>query len=273
MAIAVHESLNNANTSTFIIFNTGSFSPNLSVGDLMIAQYFVGATSFSVTMPSGWTMINQTENPGDAGTSHLSYKVADASDVAGQAIQWAHNVGAGRVQILHVTRITGHRATSTITTSSGTSADGVTTITATSVTPTEAESLILFYTAADQNRSVSGHTIATSAPTFTEQYDLIQSGYGVSMASGVRTAITATGAGTATASGTTNCVAQLVVVSAPLNVSLSDTATITDSISVLRTLLVTISETVTGTDLVTPVVNKIFNLAKNVSTWINGDKN
>lgn len=273
MAVAVQQTISNAGTANFLSRASNDFSPSLALGDLIVAQFFSSTNGATFTMPAGWTEIIKTENAGDALTSQISYKIADAGDVSGTTWEWSDSLGSTQ-RILHITRITGHRATSTITTSSGQSNDASATITAPTVTPVQPESLIMFFTSANATRTVSGHTLATSPPTFTEIYDLTQTSYGVAMASGLRTAVTATGSGTVTASGSCNSIGQLVVVSSPVNTVITDTINSSEIVSAVRARAILIADTITLTENILKATARYWtNLIKNTKTWLNRGKN
>lgn len=270
MAIAVVETLTNTSgNNSSLTINTGDFTPNPGVGDLLVSHFVYGSTGATITLPSGWTQIIKTENAGDAITSQLAYKVADSSDASGQSLTW--DKGAGNVVIkIFVTRITGQKTVSVIAASSGQANDSTTTVTAPTVTPSDADSLIMFFTATDGSGSISGYSLATSSPTFTEQYDSTANNYGASMAYGIRPEVTATGSGTATDTDTGNNIGQLVVVSSPQSATLTDTVTATDetryNIGGLYTDSISLSESNTFTE------KSWFNQDKNNSTWDNQEK-
>ncbi len=272
MAVAVIETLSDSSGSnSFLSLDTNNFTPNPSVGDLLIAHFFVGDTGSTITLPSGWTQIVKTENAGDAMTSQVSYKIADSSDATGQSLSFSKS-GANVPLKLSMMRITGQRASSPITTSSGQANDSTVTVTAPTVTPVETDSLVLFLAAADATaNTISGWALATSSPTFTELYELNSNNYIMAAAWGIRPEVTATGSGTATLTGTGHNIGQLVIVSSPQSFTSNDTVTTTDaqsySIGILILEVLSIVE-VTAT----LVSNRVRNIAKNVSSWFNQDK-
>lgn len=273
MAVAVIEKLSANATSTTISIHTDNFTPNPSIGDLLVAHFAYAATGATITLPSGWTEIIKTENAGSNLTSQISYKIADSGDAGGQDLTWSK--GAGSVTLkLAMMRITGNRSTNIITSSSGQATDASTTITATTLTPLEADSLLLFFAFAAAAPTVSGYAIATSNPSWTELYDENGLSHGFSAAWAVRPEVTATGSATATSSDIGDNIGQMIVVSAMPNFTSSDTATVTETVAYSFSLL--ISEILTATDLTSAtsvVVNYIQNVAKNVASWINQDKN
>ncbi len=273
MAILVAESLqSDSGSATSLSIDTGTFTPNPSVGDLLLAQYCYFATGDSITLPSGWTQIVKTENAGDSLTSQISYKVADSSDASGQNLTWTKS-GAATDSKLSLIRITGQRATSPIATSSGQSNDVNATVTIPTITPTFEDSAILMFEFSDSATGTSsGYTITTSPPSFTELYDNNTNNTQFSAAWGVRPEITATGSGTITIStGSPNSVGQMICVSAPQSITTLDTVATSDAIEYsLGILILEVLSIVEVT--ATLLSNRVRNIAKNVSSWFNQDK-
>lgn len=271
MAITVVETRVDTNSSaTYLTINTNTFAA-LAVGDLMIAQFFIGTTGATITLPSGWTEIIKTENAGDNLTSQISYKVADSGDVTGNSLTFDKGVGSAVLK-LHITQISGQRAASVISASSGQANDSTATITAPTVTPVEAGSMILFYTCTNTSSgSVSSYSIATSSPSFTEVFDNNNNNFVASMAYGVRPEVTATGSGTATSSGSGGNIGQLVVVCAPQSFTITDTVTATDTKYLNIGAL--IAEIITITDTFTSTVARLWTkVTRNIKTWTNQDR-
>jgi len=169
-------------------------------GDLLIVH--CGRANDTPSTPSGWTLVQAGNNGGNVGNG-VFYRIAQAGDV-GQA-SFSLNFDGSTSKVARMFRITGHNPSNPINTSAiatGASA----TITVGSVTPTVANCLFMFFaavdTAAGGTPSVSGYTMVTSSPTYSEHYDQKGAGDGsdahFSAASGLRTATTATGNNTAT---------------------------------------------------------------------------
>lgn len=268
MAIVVQETINATSGSATSVTAT-SFS-GLTVGDLMVSQFFVGALGTTITMPAGWTQIVYTENAGTTIASQIAYKIADAGDVSGNSFQFSKGAGAV-VLYLFINRITGHRTTSTITASSGQANDGTVTVTAPTVTPIEAGSMIMLFATSTESTSISGYTIATSPPSFTELYDNNSNGRTISAAYGVRPEVTATGSGTATTANSGDNIGQMIVVSAPQIFTILDTVTGTDTF--LGGIGLLILDIITATDSITSAIARLWtNLTRNIKTWTNRDR-
>ena len=189
----------------------------LAVGDLMVA-HIATYTDPTVTNSSGFTTILSTA-VSEGVRSHLAWKIATSGDVA--ASNFTFTLSDTVVSMGAIIAFTGHDATTPIGASNG-SANGTdtTTISAAAITPPVADSMILFFSASRGSITttpyVSGHSIPTSNPTWTELYDTtttIGSDLNHTLAYGIRTATTSTGTGTATqASSRKNC-GQLVAIS------------------------------------------------------------
>lgn len=270
MAITVPEAIIDASgAATSIALNTGTFTPNPNVGDLLVSHFFVGTTGATLTLPSGWTEIVKTENAGDAITSQIAYKVADSSDASGQSLSWSKSGGTAALKIAMI-RIAGQRTASAIATSSGQANDSTTTVTAPTVTPFGADSLVLFFAAAGTASTVSAYAIATSSPSFTEMYDNNDNSVNFAGAYGLRPEVTATGSGTATTSVSGPNIGQLVIISAPQTLSITETVTLTDELRYNIGGLYTDSLSVT--DSSTFDETSWFNQDKSSSTWDNLEK-
>lgn len=271
MAVAVQEFISSDNAGDTSRTATGF--ANLAVGDLMISHFVFGDEGVTITIPSGWTQINKTENVPGNFTSQIAYKIADAGDVSGNSFQFSHN-GASSTIRLRILRITGHRASATtvITASSGQANTASTTVTAPTVTPVEPESLIMLFASMQRStaQTASGYALATSSPSFSEHYDPNLATITVACASGARTAITATGNGTATLTESERSIGQLVVISPPISQTFTETITMSESLNYDMTTIV--SDTVTMTEDVDSDEGRIRNTDKNLEDWTNLDK-
>ncbi len=176
----------------------------LTVGDLMLAHIrFDNAQA--TTPPANWNELY------DTGGSSLSWKYADAADVAAASFTFTSGAVdvANKGAISAYISVDGVGATNT---STGTGSS----LTTTGVTPTIAGSMIVLL--GDQKTkpvsTYSGYTLAVSSPAFTEEYDLSYSGASaatICMADGIRNETTATGTSTITASASNPWATYLVV--------------------------------------------------------------
>ena len=194
----------------------------LAEGDFMIACIYNGDTADTATL-TGWTSL-ATLNDGGNSRFTILYKVASAGDAA--ASNFAFTTG-GNVISGTITRITG---------ASFSGADNIvydldfdngasTTQTFTGgVTPAVANSLLLMGGTNNANITMSGYTVATDDPTWTERADF---GGGspaatLSQASAIRTATSATGDYTITYSAAAgNAYGYILSISESVNVSVN----------------------------------------------------
>jgi len=268
MAVLVQEVKSDGSASGTSL--TASGFAALAVNDLLISHFAINEEGRTITIPASWTQIVLTA--GNGIESQLAYKIVDAGDVSGNS--FAFSVSGGVVALeLAVSHIKNARISGVITTSSGQANAASGTVTAPTVTPTLAESLLMFFaTLQTAAKTVSGYAVATSSPTFTENYDNGGNTIQIAGAAGTRTEVTATGAGTATISSTTpDNIGQMVVVSPNLTISATETVTMTES--VLGSLTMTFLDTVTATDSITSVISRLWTkLTRAVKTWTNQNK-
>lgn len=273
MAVAIQSYKNTSDAASSTSLTISGFS-SLAVGDLLIAQFTLSmstASSRTITLPSGWTLIDRTSQSTTLSTE-IAYKIADSSDVSGNSFTFQYSGAAGNAQLAGV-RITGHRNVSSIATSSGTASASSTTVNVNTVTPALADSLLMFFVTGAVNATVNGYTVTTSPPTFTETYDLNNASITNSLAAGVRPETTATGSGTATLSSAGTNIGQLVVVSPPQVISASDTVTTTENVSTLRGLIFSVLDTVVTSDSITTQIARLWTkVTRNIKSWTNSNR-
>lgn len=182
-------------------------------GDLLILQLTQVQLSNNpvqaFTPPSGWTSIRTDGASGNTRNSEsaLYYLVAGAAEPSNyiSTITDSGNNGAFGASIA---RITGTTAGPSIPSAqNGQAVSGYTTSLSysISITPPDASSLLLYFITLTQNHTTSAYSVATSNPSWTQQWDVTaspNSNIGYAMASAVRVQTTATGTATATSSGT-----------------------------------------------------------------------
>lgn len=261
MAFTVHSYVNNTSINTN---NVGVTNPSgLTAGDLLVSQFCFNVSGSTITMPSGWTEIVRTDRTNKS--VQIAYKVASSTDVSNNSYGFSHN-GGNTSNSLTIIRISGHNNSQVVLASSGQSNSASTTTTAPTVTPTIANSLILFFVE-NAGGTVSGYSLATSSPSFTELYD-IAFGSNTSMAYGVRPETTATGAGTATNSSSLANIGQLVVIGPPQSISNLDNMTITETKTVNMSALV--QDMVSMTESTLNSISRVWtNVIKTTKTWVN----
>ena len=239
----------------------------------------IGGNSVN-SVPSGWTLgVFQAGTGGNVYQSGQYYwKVAGSSEPStydfGLESSMYYNAG--------IYRISGAAQSSPIYASNSSFLNNTQNPNiAAGITANRANSLIIqLYSGIDGASSLSDYAIVTDNITWTEAYDLgmVIGGAGTGRfgsAYGLRTAITATGNMSATAGGSGgNDWAGIMIAIAPLIlINISDTATVTDSASLLKTTIITTSDTATITDSYSEIKSKEWhNTTKNNSTWTNQSK-
>lgn len=262
--------INTASTATTVTVDKPT---NLAVGDLMLAQFSFMSNSYTITLPSGWTSLVTTNNSGTI-TTDISYKVADASDVA--ASNFTFNKGTGTSQLYaSILRITGQNTTPILSYSS-TGTNSTTSLTTTTITPNKKSSLYFIFGALNNgNYSISDYSIATDNPTWTEIYDYngTSSLGDISCAYATRLVTTATGTVSATASGSCNTTLSIVeVIVKPTTQTITDTLVMSESYT--KKIKRTFTDTVQLTESLAQNISRLWTkVSKPVTTWINKSKN
>lgn len=171
---------------------TGTTSANkptgLAVGDLMIACGH-NVSSSTIGLPSGFTSITGSESGTNFAGIRVGWKIADSSDVASSSFSFTNTLECS------ISRITGGGANIQGNSNTG---GATTTPSFAGTTPKDyGDSILLmqFWTSnSSGGATTSGYAVATSNPSWTEGYDVQQSGfYGFAMAYATRTQVTATG--------------------------------------------------------------------------------
>lgn len=269
MAVAyqTHAITTISSTSSIVITKPAS----LAVGDLMVAQIF--STSTPNSLPSGFTQLLTTVN---TNRSTICYKVADSGDVA--ASDFTFGLPGTELSGGALIRISGATSVAPIPESAGATATNTATPSfANTITPHVADSLLLFFTTttATSITGISGYSVTTSDPTWTELYDSIASSVrGFSAAYASRPQVTATGNSTCTGANiftTSTWTGQIIAVMPPLESNPTETVTCTDAVQ--QTIMSTYSDTVTPTDTITAEKQKTWATQnKSSTTWANIDK-
>ena len=182
---------------------------NIGTGDLIIAhvtRFDIGST---VTPADSWTLVSNLSVSTTAPQSLVYRRIATGSEPS----TYDFSFSSSTRNYVSILRITGQDEVSPVSASSGqANSSASTTITAPTLTPT-ANNLILFFTASSTGfATVSGYTLTTSSPSFTESYDSATGGLGYSMAYGLRPESTATGSATATASISIRSIGQMIAI-------------------------------------------------------------
>lgn len=171
----------------------------LTAGDLMIMQVSLRGER-TISAPTGWSVIgSENRTISEVFTSMLCSRTATSDDVS----SWSHSInwGGSEEYGCAITAIQDHDG---VDTSNGQTTSSSSTITAATVTPSNADSLLLFFCAHGADRSIASYSITTSDPGgWTEEYEVgtpVGNDMTISMAYDIRTETTATGSGTASSS-------------------------------------------------------------------------
>lgn len=258
-----------ANSTSVVVTKPTS----LAVGDLMMAQLVIHANGRTITLPSGFTQLDLRSEASTGHDSQISYKIADAGDVAAANFTFTIS-GIGVYLLGAISRFTDPDP-SPIVDSDGQANSSASTTCTTPAVDTTQNAFILLYESAVPNPSLtaSGQTIATSPPTFTEMYDVAQSSeVQASCAYGLRPETTSTGAGSITLSASRRNIGQIVALKTTFNTSTTaETVTLSEDID--YNVGMTFTESVTATDTLTNTKSRQWtNPDKSTSVWVNQDK-
>lgn len=261
------------NNPTTVVKPTG-----LAVGDLMICQLVMIGDTDVATWSTGWTLIEKKidTNTSPDQYSELRWKIAESGDVSGSDVTIITSYSVGGTSMAHLLRITGHSPLGVITEASALEATSATPSYANTITPgsgNEDSLIIIFTNAYGASITTSGYAIATSNPSWTEQYDESNGGTSVACAFANRPQITATGNTSLTYSGSTSSICQILAVRPARTTTTSDTVTDTDSVAITSGYSTSQSDTVTDTDSTTATKGQGWtNDTKSVSSWTNKQK-
>lgn len=194
----------------------------VAVGDLLVIHAAARGEAMTFTADSSesndWTLI-RSGTLSDNISIRVSYRIAEADDVQSSKTFTLGGTSAAE-RWARIYRISGHDATTPIDTSAIGSATSAT-VTVGTVTPTLAQSLFMFLIAADNvtsgAKTCSGYTMASDAPSYSEQYDetfdtTAGSNAMAAGATAVRSASSASGNNTATLTASDDNIAVIVVV-------------------------------------------------------------
>lgn len=273
MAIIESKSTGSHTTGDLVITKPSG----LAVDDLMVAV--IQGRNASPTAPSGFTSITTISGGGGISKLFAYYKIAVSGDVSASDFTFTNNdtklLGGA------IFRISGFNALDPVSVfnqdeDSATSTPSFTT----SCTPTNANSLLLFCvgSADTTQNTVSGYAIATSNPSWTEEYDIVSATadtgnyFQNSVASAIRPEVTATGNASCTISNVTlEGLSIMLVIRPPVTITATETSTTTDTLNKTPNKIILETSVVIDTEEATK--GKIWNNTdKNSSSWVNQDK-
>lgn len=246
-------------------------------GELLIARITTN-NGLTVSGLSGFTSFGS--QIADSYETFILYKYADSGDVAASNFTFTiSNSGSNKMGSL--TRISNADALASNLKYAGNAVSNSISPSFAGVTPTNhADDILLlqFWNAEDGASGgsplFSAYAIATSNPSWTEEYELTTSTDNdgtASMAYATRPQVTATGNFSATASQSGDITGQIVVISIPWSTTIAETVTLTEATKGNLTGLT--QETVTLTETVTTEKPQTWSYPnKNSGTWTYPDK-
>lgn len=230
------------------------------------------------SVPSGWTLGRFQKGTGGVvyQTAQYYYKVAGGSEPS----TYDFGLEGNYYFRASIWRITGARTVSPIGTDNSDFVNNTSTPSlATTITPNANSLIIQLWGGIDGANSSGSYAIATNNPTWTEGYSATLTAGGAVTgrfvsAYAVRSQSTATGNMSLSGGGASSDWAGILLAIPPLiSASVSDTTTVTDSVSLLKITYLTASDTSTVTDSQSEVKSKKWtNDSKNTSSWVNDTK-
>ncbi len=258
---SVQTTTNNTSTNSCVITKPVSTAQN----DLLIAHIVVAISSPTITPPSGWTELDNRTLGSTDRRSLIYWKLAGASETA--TYTWGFSSTESNNG--SVVRITGHNLTTPINTSSGQVNAGASLSCAIPTITPAANCLIMLFATPGGGQTCSGYTITTSPPTFTERYDATSSFGSIAMATGTRSASTATGAGAVTLSGSTGSLGHILAIAPGEDVSTNAGLFAMTLSQIQNAYASTLSATIS---LLALTISKWTNKTKSSSSWTNTNK-
>jgi hypothetical protein len=266
MALLTYQSVqtNSASTSATVVVTKPT---GLTAGDLMLSQFTVTSPG-TVVLPSGFTEIERQTTTASSSISVLSYKIATSGDAA--ASDFTFNAGATTDMRASIIRISNPKS-SPIGVYSQATEDSAN-ITSPAITQSKNNSLLFFFTKIGNAYTVSGYTIATSNPTWTEIYDTSDANGGFSCAYAFRSPATSTGTASANISSSSKNIGQLIeVLSNPQTSLVEETVTMVETIT--KKIKRTFTDTLTLSENTTSSKGRNWNkTTKPTTTWVNKQK-
>lgn len=265
MALAVPSTSTNTATGTSLAINKPS---GVVDGDLMIAAFYVGHQSTTITPPAGWTEIQSTAQ----GSHQIAtyYKIASSE---GSSYTWS--VGASYLLRGGILRITGHTSSVIDVSTENVVNDNANPSFATGLTPTYANSLLIFVVGLEDTTtwSVSNYAIGTSSPSWTEAFELGSGTFwGLALAYAIRPETTALGnASVSIADPNTDTSFNFIVIPPRVDATVNlDVATLTATPNSMATITGGASVTL-DVATITATPNALAAAAA-APKWVNADK-
>jgi len=259
---------------------------SLAVGDIMVAHIAHSGTNSTINTPTGWTDIADTSFSANFRAKVL-FKVVDAGDVAASNFTFTGNGTGGPYIGGAILRINGS-GLSLVNDGVGSGAwSGTSANLAIGITATRASDLYLILVTCSTGfatlNNISAYAIATSNPSWTEAYDVVD-GTGIMQIAGAyatRAQITATGnvsfnSGRDASAGT----AVIVAIASPISVTTDadrvnlDIVPVSPAVSAGANFAISAPVNLAlGLPIVTSGILLWTNIKKSVTSWVNQTKN
>ncbi len=255
MAVPVVASNNEVHNTTTNANLTLTPPSGTAANDVLIAFVYIDNTSTVSTVGSGYTLIVGPQDGGNADERvYAYYKILSGAE---SNTSWA--ISAARQWSMTVHRITGADTTTPIDTSAGGTGSGASNSTSQpmpAITTTADECLILSIVCTDQTTYTPGSLTPPSTPTFTEIYDVENTGsnMGIGVASATKTPAGAVG----TASWTINAADRAALISVAIKPAASSGQTVnqTDNVGITDTIEKTQAPVYTDSVGITETIEK-----------------
>lgn len=222
--------------------------------------------------PTDWALVDSDTNTGIH--TYVFWKIAVSGDVGASTLNVTSSGSGASAGYMY--RLSGTESSTPIgAANSGNGSSSTPTVT--TITPAAADSMIMFFVGANSAggaRTNASYTIATSPPTFNEQYDSQwdTNNYHISAAAGLRSAATATGSGTSTLDGSDPWAAVMCAVS-PATIPFTATPAAVAITAAVAVATFTIPFTATPTAVSTSATLPAVVLTIEAPDWTNASKN
>jgi hypothetical protein len=191
---------NGSGTAVSVAFPSG-----ISAGDLLLMTVVWADVGGTCSTPTGFTEVQQGSVATTSPSMATFFKIAVGSESGTIDATLSSNVGWNARSV----RLTGNNAVGVSVSSENYDNTSDTSAVSATVTPTATSTLIMIVGCAG-DYAISGYTVTTSDPTWTEYADAQQQSLGLAFAYGDRQVITATGAGSATLAGSARSAVHLL---------------------------------------------------------------
>lgn len=287
MALAFASQDTTTATATSVVVDKPT---GLAEGDLMIASFIALVTGETLIPPSGFTVIEQYTTP--SVQFEVYAKIATAGDAAAANFTFQKSGGASVALIAGIGRVTRtsgswNLAMITAEMSSNSTTSATVTFSNTITPPSSSNDFLMAFFVGQYSvssaQTASTYAITNDNPTWTERWDTLNGDVGIHLATGPRTAETATGTSSVDLQNSGNSKIGIGVM-----MVIAETVDVTNTPAVIDVATSVQAPTVTGGASTSPaVISSSVNVqdptvttpadtwskqAKNTTTWTTQDK-